>query len=86
MADILHVLAGRSLRFGPRRTRNSWWTQTVLIGTALGVFGLAVAAEVLGIGLANCVLDLGITDAVVGWAIVIAGTLAIVNLSRSEKA
>lgn len=60
--------------------------QTVLIGTALGVFGLVVAAEVLGLWLAHYVLDLRISDAVVGWAILIAGTLAIVNLVRSEKA
>jgi hypothetical protein len=44
-----------------------------------------MTAEVLGLWLADAVLDLSISDAMIGWAFVIAGTSAIVNLVRSEK-
>jgi hypothetical protein len=61
--------------------------QTVDIGTALGVFVLIVAAEVLGLWLLHSVFDIasGHTDALLGWAVAIAGTIAIANLVRSEK-
>jgi hypothetical protein len=56
-----------------------------LIGTALGMFALLMAAEVLGLWLAHAVLDLRISDVMIGWALVVAGTFAVVNLVRSEK-
>jgi hypothetical protein len=59
--------------------------QSVLIGTALGVFALVSTAEALGLWLAHFVFDFDGSNAMVGWVVVIAGTLAIANLVRSEK-
>lgn len=59
--------------------------QTVLIGTALGMVALIMTAEVLGLLLAHAVLGLGINDTMIDWTFLIAGTLAAVNLIRSEK-
>jgi hypothetical protein len=59
--------------------------QSVLIGTALGVFALVSTAEALGLWLAHFVFDFEGRNAMVGWVVVIAGALAIVNLVRSER-
>jgi cation transporter-like permease len=59
--------------------------QTILIGTALGMFALLMTAEVLGLLLTHALLGVSINDTMIGWAFLIAGTLATVNLIRSEK-
>ncbi|MBO0843971.1 MAG: hypothetical protein J2P22_00960 [Nocardioides sp.] len=59
--------------------------QTVLIGTALGVFALVMVAEGLALWLLHSTFDIAIGRAVTGGAVVIAGTVAIMNLVRSEK-
>lgn len=46
---------------------------------------LIMTAEVLGLLLAHAVLGLGINDTMIDWTFLIAGTLAAVNLIRSEK-
>jgi hypothetical protein len=44
-----------------------------------------MAAEALGLWLVHLVFDIGGSNAIFGWAMVIAGTVAIANLVRSEK-
>jgi hypothetical protein len=69
------------------RTQRDREEQTVAIGTALGVFGAIMAAEVLGLWLFHSVFDIsdGQTNAIFGWAVIVAGTLAIASLARSER-
>lgn len=69
------------------RTQRDREEQTVAIGTALGVFVAIMAAAVLGLWLANSMFDIsdGQTDAILGVAVLIAGTLAIASLGRSGR-
>jgi small neutral amino acid transporter SnatA (MarC family) len=69
------------------RTQQDREEQTVAIGTALGVFAVIMTAEVIGVLLLNSVwgISYGHTDAIGGLAVLIAGTLAIAHLVRSEK-
>jgi hypothetical protein len=58
--------------------------QTVLIGTALGLFAVVMTAEVLGLWFVHSAFDVGVGSATFGWTVVVAGTAAIVYLARSD--
>jgi hypothetical protein len=51
------------------------------------VFGVIMAAEVLGLWLFHSVFDIsdGQTNAIFGCEVIVAGTLAIASLGRSER-
>jgi hypothetical protein len=76
---------GQAVHNVPMRAQRDREEQSVLIGTALGVFALVATAEALGLWLAHFVFDFEGSNAMVGWVIVIAGILAGANLIRSEK-
>jgi hypothetical protein len=76
---------GQAVHNVPMRAQRDREEQSVLIGTALGVFALVATAEALGLWLAHFVFDFEGSNAMVGWVIVIAGMLAGANLIRSEK-
>jgi N-formylglutamate amidohydrolase len=61
--------------------------QTVAIGSALGMFGILILAEVLGLWLLDATFESADQhiDALFRGAIVLAGTLAIANLARSRQ-
>ena len=71
----------------PMRTQRDREAQTVAIGTALGVFAVIMAAAVLGLWLVHSRFDVsdGQTDAILGVAVIIAGTLAFASLGRSRR-
>ena len=59
--------------------------QTVLIGTALGLFAVVMAAQALGLWLLSVALDIDVERTLFGWAVVIAGTSAIAYLVRAMR-
>jgi hypothetical protein len=59
--------------------------QTALIGTALAIFAFVIAAEALGLWLMHTAVDLKVGSAMGGWAVVVAGLVAVVFLVRSER-
>jgi hypothetical protein len=67
------------------RTQQEREEQSVLIGTALGVFARVLVAEALGLWLLHAAFDLGADDAVLGWLVVGAATVAITTLVRSDR-
>ena len=65
------------------RTREAREEQTVLIGTALGIFVVVLGLEALGLWLADAAFGIGPGNAVSVCAVVIAAGSAIVHLVRS---
>jgi uncharacterized membrane protein HdeD (DUF308 family) len=59
--------------------------QTALIGTALGIFALVMAAAVLGLWLMHSAFEFEVDSALGWWTVVIAGVVAVVFLVRSQR-
>jgi hypothetical protein len=70
---------------GRMRAQQDREEQTVLIGSALAVFAVVMAVEALALWLLHSALGVAFGNAVLGGMVVIAGTVAIVNLVRSER-